>query len=208
MLNSTHDQKFIELWLEVTKPQSWSSIIYLLFWFPLWTIFCFAWILSTFMISIISLVIPPLGYFMCIGSVISLARVELITISFCTNPSRFLHDTVSEIASKKPLQPITKISPQSEFQGYIHFGVKYCYNQYTVDCLRYFLITKPIGMLFNIVMIPFFLVISLPPFALFGLPYTCKRCNMRGKSLCDGARSVLVPQWNAPRPSNQNQGNA
>ncbi|CAI2174200.1 6220_t:CDS:1 [Funneliformis geosporum] len=136
-----------------------------------------------------------------------MARIELITISFCTNPSRFLEDGVKEITNRKPLQAITKISStQTEFQGYIHFGVKYCYNQYTVECLYYFLITKPFGMILNIVLIPFFLVISLPPFTILGLPYTCKRCKQHGFNIVEGARSVLVPQWNSNSP-NQNQGN-
>ena len=72
MVNAQYDQMFIDLWSEVLKPQTWASICYNVFWFPPWTIFCFVWVLTTGMMSVISLVFPPLAYFICVGSVMSM----------------------------------------------------------------------------------------------------------------------------------------
>src|ERR671939_95062 len=69
--NETEYQRFMNLWSETYKPNAWSSIAYFVFWHPLWTLFCLGWVLSTGIISIASLTFPPLGYFICVGTVMS-----------------------------------------------------------------------------------------------------------------------------------------
>ncbi|RGB34278.1 hypothetical protein C1646_668666 [Rhizophagus diaphanus] len=96
-----NNNKFQRFKSEVFKSNAWASIIYFIFWYPPWTILCLIWVLCTGLISVILLLVfLPLGYFVCIGTVMSwrtLARVELIALSFCVNPSYFLIDTIPEI---------------------------------------------------------------------------------------------------------------
>ncbi|POG59664.1 hypothetical protein GLOIN_2v828849 [Rhizophagus irregularis DAOM 181602=DAOM 197198] len=78
-------QRFTNSWQEVYNLNAWASIIYLVFWFPPWTLFCFVWVLCTGSISVVfSLVLPPLGYLFSIATVASwrsLARIENSTLS-------------------------------------------------------------------------------------------------------------------------------
>ena len=72
--NNTNEeiQWFMDLWSEAYKPLAWASMVYFLIWYPPWTLFCFIWVLSTSLISIILLVVfLPFGYFACIGTVMS-----------------------------------------------------------------------------------------------------------------------------------------
>jgi len=70
--NKNKNNKFQRFKSEVFKSEAWASIIYFIFWYPPWTIFCLVWVLSTGLISVILLfVFFPLGYFVCIGTVMS-----------------------------------------------------------------------------------------------------------------------------------------
>jgi hypothetical protein len=125
----------------------------------------------------------------------SLARVELITLSFCVNPSYFLIDTIPEITRKAPLYPITKISPAKTETKFPLFGIEFFYNKYTGDCFYYFVLYKLFTLIVFIKLLPIFLIISLPPFTLFGLPITCKWCMKFGERSVIYSRYILVPGW-------------
>ena len=71
MNNTTKYQRFVALWSEVSKPDAWATIFYFIFWHPLWHSFCFVWVIVTGLASLVSLIFPPLGYFICIGTVMS-----------------------------------------------------------------------------------------------------------------------------------------
>ncbi|CAG8691286.1 13079_t:CDS:2 [Rhizophagus irregularis] len=173
-----NNNKFQQFKSEVFKRNAWASIIYFIFWYPPWTILCLIWVLCTGLISVILLLVfLPLGYFVCIGTVMSwrtLARVELIALSFCVNPSYFLIDTIPEITRKAPLYPITKISPTKTETKFPLLGTEFFYNKYTGQCFYYFVLYKFFTLIAFIKLLPIFLIISLPPFTLFGLPITCK----------------------------------
>ncbi|CAB4418213.1 unnamed protein product [Rhizophagus irregularis] len=165
-------QRFTNSWQEVYNLNAWASIFYLVFWFPPWTLFCFVWVLCTGSISVVfSLVLPPLGYLFSIATVASwrsLARIEVITTSFCTNPKNFIIDTIPEITRRTPLYPITKISLTNPvYPNTIRLGIKFCLNKYTYD--------------------------SLPPFIYFGLPIICTYCSKFGEKLILDSRIILVP---------------
>jgi hypothetical protein len=68
---SVQAQRFVNLWSEIHKPNAWATIFYFLFWNPLWSTFCFAWVVSTGLIGVCSLAFPPLGYLVCIATVMS-----------------------------------------------------------------------------------------------------------------------------------------
>ncbi|GBC52595.2 hypothetical protein GLOIN_2v828849 [Rhizophagus irregularis DAOM 181602=DAOM 197198] len=163
-------QRFTNSWQEVYNLNAWASIIYLVFWFPPWTLFCFVWVLCTGSISVVfSLVLPPLGYLFSIATVASwrsLARIEVITTSFCANPKNFIIDTIPEITRRTPLYPITKISLTNPvYPNTIRLGIKFCLNKYTYD--------------------------SLPPFIYFGLPIICTYCSKFGEKLILDSRIIL-----------------
>ncbi|CAG8636993.1 14529_t:CDS:2 [Funneliformis mosseae] len=152
-------QKFVNLWSETYKPLAWTSIVYFVFWYPPWTLFCLAWVTFTALISLASLIIPPLGYCFCIGSVISwrsLARIELLTVSYCINPKNFIKDSITEIERNGGLfYPITKISPtRTAFPGYIQFGAEFVSHQHTRNCFFYFTFYKTFTLLLFVVLFP------------------------------------------------------
>jgi hypothetical protein len=63
---------FKNLCPELYNPNAWASLFYLVFWFLPWSLFCFVWVACTGSISVVlSLVLPPLGYFFCIATVVS-----------------------------------------------------------------------------------------------------------------------------------------
>ncbi|GBB88366.1 hypothetical protein RclHR1_14930005 [Rhizophagus clarus] len=186
-------------WPEVYNPNAWASIFYLVFWLPPWTLFCFVWIFCTGSISVaFSLAFPPLGYFFFIATVASwrsLARIEIITTSFCTNPKNFIIDTIPEITRKAPLYPITKVSSTNPvYPNSIRLGIGFCLNKYTYDCFSYFALYKLLFLLIFIMILPIFIIISLPPFTLYGLPITCTYCSKFGEKLSLDSRNILVPR--------------
>jgi hypothetical protein len=127
-----------------------------------------------------------------------LARVELITISFCLNPKDSTSKIVTDIKSKAPaIYPITKISPRRmEFPGYLQFGIEFCCNEYTLDCFTYFVLYKLFTLIVFIITFPILLLITLPPFTLFGFPASCKWCRIFGEESVIYSRYFLVPGWN------------
>ncbi|RGB34280.1 hypothetical protein C1646_760760 [Rhizophagus diaphanus] len=169
-------QRFTNSWQEVYKLNAWASIFYLVFWFPPWTLFCFVWVLCTGSISVVfSLVLPPLGYLFSIATVVSwrsLARIEIITTSFCTNPKNFIFDTIPEITRRTPLYPITKISLTNPvYPNTIRLGINFSFI-----------------MIFQI-----FIIMALPPFIYFGLPIICTYCSKFGEKLVLDSRIILIP---------------
>ncbi|GBB88367.1 hypothetical protein RclHR1_14930006 [Rhizophagus clarus] len=194
-----NNDKFHQFKSEVFKRNVWASIIYFICWYPPWTILCLIWVLCTGLVSVILLFIfLPLGYFVCIGTVMSwrsLARVELVTLSFCVNPAYFLIDTIPEITRKASLYPITKISPTKTETKFPLFGTEFFYNKYTGYCFYYFVLYKLFTLIVFIKLLPIFLIISLPPFTLFGLPITCKWCMKFGERSVNYSRYILVPGW-------------
>lgn len=60
-----------KLRLEPLNVQAWAGLFYILIWNPIWTILCFVWVLVTSLLSIVTLIIPPFGCIICIGTVIS-----------------------------------------------------------------------------------------------------------------------------------------
>ena len=64
-------QRYVALWPEICKPDAWASAAYFVIWYLPWTFICMSWVLFTGAISVASLLFPPLGYFICIGTVIS-----------------------------------------------------------------------------------------------------------------------------------------
>ena len=64
-------QCFKDLWSEVFNPNGWATFAYFLLWNPLWSLFCFLWVSSTGFISIGLWLLPPLGYFVSIGTIMS-----------------------------------------------------------------------------------------------------------------------------------------
>jgi len=64
-------QRYFALWSEMCKPNAWASAAYFVIWYFPWTMICILWVLLTGAISVVSLLFPPLGYFICVGTVIS-----------------------------------------------------------------------------------------------------------------------------------------
>ncbi|RIA98044.1 hypothetical protein C1645_813264 [Glomus cerebriforme] len=197
--NNSPTQRFLALWSEVSKSNTWASIAYFLFWDIFWASFCCAWVLGTGIASVTTLAFPPLGYCICILTVMSwrsLARIEIISVSFCTNPSTFISNTIPEISRRASLYPITKISPTNQdYPGCIPFGLEFCYNRYTLDCFYYFAIIKLFTLIAFIICFPVFICISFPPFTLFGFPASCRWCRLFGKVSVNSSRYYLVPGW-------------
>jgi hypothetical protein len=67
--NDNNDNKSLRS--EALNIQAWAGLFYILILNPIWTILCFVWVLVTSLLSIITLIIPPLGIIVCIGTVIS-----------------------------------------------------------------------------------------------------------------------------------------
>jgi hypothetical protein len=64
-------QCFKNLWTEIFNPNGWATFAYFLLWNPLWSLFCLVWVASTGFISIGLWLLPPLGYFVSIRTVMS-----------------------------------------------------------------------------------------------------------------------------------------
>jgi hypothetical protein len=123
-----------------------------------------------------------------------LARIEIITTSFCTNPKNFIFDTIPEITRSAPLYPITKISIANPiYPNKIRLGIDFCLNKYTYDCFSYFVLYKLLFFLIFIIILPIFIFLSLPPFILFGLPIICTYGSKIGEKLMSDSRNILVP---------------
>src|ERR1051325_11322575 len=96
---------FLTLWSEICKPNAWASAAYFFIWYPPWTVFCILWVLQTGAMSAISLLFPPLGYFICVGTVITWRQVLYInyyvSLKFpflCFNYSHLLIDRWQELS--------------------------------------------------------------------------------------------------------------
>ena len=130
-----------------------------------------------------------------------MARFELITASFCTNPRYFSKDTIPEITRIAPLYPIHQVSPtQTEFDytRQLRHGIDYCFNLHSVYCFYYFVVYKIFHVLvWSCLLIPLLLTIMVIPF--IGLPVFCLLTRLLGEFYVDGSRYVLVPGWKSER---------
>ncbi|PKY51205.1 hypothetical protein RhiirA4_546427 [Rhizophagus irregularis] len=210
-----NDNNNKSLRLEALNIQAWAGIFYILIWNPIWTILCFIWVLVTCLLSIITLVFPPLGFIVCIGTVISwrtLARVELLTTTFSSNPKHFHNDTVPQITRRMALPLLTRIS---ETQGgpftapHTNFCQKtkeFCFNEYTLNCAIYFLGRKPLSMIYYFIKYLLLLVFSFFPLTVCILPHMCKSSRITGAAEVYYSRRWLLPGWVKPqRDQNQQQ---
>jgi hypothetical protein len=129
----------------------------------------------------------------------SLARVEIITASFCTNPRNFFKDTIPEITRIAPLYPIREVSPtRTEYPGYIQYGIDYCFNMHTVNCFYYFVVYKIFHVLITAyLLIPILLAIMGIP--MIGLPISCKLSRILGELYVANSRYALVPGWKSEK---------
>ncbi|KAF9972616.1 hypothetical protein BGZ73_004241 [Actinomortierella ambigua] len=68
-------------WSSVSEPRPWFALLFHVIVILPWAIFCQAWVLCVGIISFVSLIIPPIGYFLIIPAVTSwraLARADLV----------------------------------------------------------------------------------------------------------------------------------
>ncbi|RIA85253.1 hypothetical protein C1645_782267 [Glomus cerebriforme] len=190
---------------EVRNPQAWAGLFYVFIWNPIWTTLCFSWVLATSVLSIVMLVIPPLGFMACIGTVISwrtLARVEILTSTFSSNPKNFHKDTIPQITRRMVLPHLTSVS---ETQGgpftaprtnFLRKAKEFCLDEYTLNCFIYFLGRKPLSMIYYLLKFLLLLVFSFFPLTMFVvLPYMCKSSRITGAAEVYYARRWLLPGW-------------
>ncbi|CAG8790690.1 12010_t:CDS:1, partial [Acaulospora morrowiae] len=86
--NNKKPQKCIaRYWSTVFDLNAWSSCLYLLLISPVISSFAFFWVFFTFIGVVISLIFPPVGFFLGIVTVWSwraLGRLEILTVQLCT----------------------------------------------------------------------------------------------------------------------------
>ncbi|KAG9291394.1 hypothetical protein G9A89_003498 [Geosiphon pyriformis] len=174
-----------DFWHSVIDPKAWLSCFYFLFIsFPI-GVAAFCWILSTFIGAVVSLLFPPVGYFLCIATAWSwraLARLELATATMCTlNQPRI-----------ESFPPITKISRTPiEKQTWFTYATGICFDRFTWMSFVYFIFVK-----FAICIATFILVTILVcfafPFMLIFMPIMCVICRKMGEWQFKMAKKILL----------------
>jgi hypothetical protein len=130
-----------------------------------------------------------------------LARVELLTTTFSSNPKYFHNDTIPQITRRMALPPLTRIS---ETQGgpftaphtnFFRKAKDFCLHEYTLNCIVYFLGRKPLSMIYYFIKYLLLLVFSFFPLTICILPHMCKSSRITGAAEVYYSRRWLLPGW-------------
>ncbi|CAG8486872.1 16283_t:CDS:2 [Funneliformis mosseae] len=138
----------------LTQGKNWIALIYLILWDFAYSTFCFSWVLSTFIVGIVSLIIPPLGYFLLLLSIYSwrmLGKLELLILNSISpaRPSNFINPstdhlpprTTPKITQPREPSPYEKPTPTSFLSGYENSCGFFDYlfrlfkDEFTIRCL-------------------------------------------------------------------------
>ncbi|RIB29903.1 hypothetical protein C2G38_2055397 [Gigaspora rosea] len=151
-LKRNYCAEFFSSTLEAAKdPLPWKCLLYFIFISTPFSIFAYAWILSTFFAAVGTSFIPFLGYFfwwLWALSWRSLGRIELLAVRLCYKKPKVY---------KKP--PEVYMDPSCECK----FFPQILKDQYTWECFAYFVFIKWF-------ITPFTLVFALILFAIWFFP--------------------------------------
>ncbi|CAO3563943.1 unnamed protein product [Mortierella alpina] len=95
-------------WAVVGDGQAWMILCYLVFILLPWSVFCYAWTFCFMLVSLVAMIVPPLGYLFTIASVTSwraFARVDLVLSSALVSQEirqRYPHTTAQVYIAAEP----------------------------------------------------------------------------------------------------------
>lgn len=156
-------------WKPVINPDSWKSAFYFLFIAPIIALFAHTWCLVLFIHAIISLIIPPIGFFFCVGTAWSfraLGRLELIAATMCTNKHKPAH----------MYPPVFRTSSYVQNESMLQYGIKICTDKYTWMCFAYFAFINIIYVMFTWGVVLALFVLAFSPLMIVAMPLMCAVC--------------------------------
>ena len=115
-----------------------------------------------------------------------MARVELLTTTFCSNPKHFHNDTIPQITRRMAFPLLTRSSRNQEgpfanhCANFFRYTKTFCFDKYTSNCLIYFLGRKPLSMIYYLIKYTLFLALSCFPLTIWSFPYMCKSIRITG----------------------------
>ncbi|RIA84290.1 hypothetical protein C1645_784379 [Glomus cerebriforme] len=173
-------------WKPVIDPYAWKSLLYFLFIAPVIALFSFVWCLVMFVHAIISLILPPIGFFFCIGTALSfraLGRLELITARMCSHKHKPAH--------LYPPVFRTEVNARTD-KGILQYGIKICLDKYTMMCFVYFVFVNFVCTTIAWVLVFFFFMLAFSPLMIVAMPLMCIICLNFGRAKVKMSEGVLI----------------
>jgi hypothetical protein len=173
-------------WKSVINPVSWSCAFYFLFISPVIALFSSIWCATLFVHAVISLIIPPIGFFLCIGTAWSfraLGRLELITIAaMCARKHK----------PTRMYPPVFRTSPQAQTNGILQYGIKICLDKYTGMCFVYFVFVNFLYSAFAWCLVLALFVLAFSPLMIVAMPLMCSVCLKLGMWKLKMSENILI----------------
>ena len=173
-------------WKHVINPNAWKSLFYFLIIAPVVAFFALLWCTMFFFFAIISLMFPPLGFIICVGTAWSfraLGRLELITATMCTHehkPAHMYHPVFRTINHAKTEK------------GILRYGIAICLDKYTWMCFVYFVFVNFVCTVITWVLVFALFVLAFSPLMIVAMPLMCIICLNFGKAKVKMSEGVLV----------------
>ncbi|CAG8475509.1 11616_t:CDS:2 [Funneliformis caledonium] len=148
---------------------TWGCLIYLTLFSLPFGIFCFIWTITTSIMCFTTLILPPLGYVMCLITAASyrmLGRIELVTQQLCGGQPRLFRNLGYQAyppvfsLENPPTLPTTTTSLES--RGWFNSSFSYMTDAYTWRCLVYFMMIKSFLSVITFIITILAVTISIP----------------------------------------------
>ncbi|GBC08262.1 hypothetical protein RclHR1_00080039 [Rhizophagus clarus] len=173
-------------WGPVMNPDAWKSLLYFLLIAPVIALFSGIWCGTMLVLSIISLIFPPFGFFFCVGTALSfraLGRLELIAATMCTSKHKPSH----------MYPPVFRTASHTQTgEGILRYGIKICFNEYTWMCFVYFVFVNLVCTAVAWILVKFFFVLAFSPLMIVGMPLMCRICIKFGRAKVKMSENILI----------------
>ncbi|RGB37618.1 hypothetical protein C1646_694428 [Rhizophagus diaphanus] len=142
---------------------TWGCLIYLILFSLPFGLFCFIWIIITSIVCFTTLILPPLGYIVCLITAVSyrmLGRIELITQQLCGGQPRLFRELGFQVYP--PVFSLDSTFSPLQSQGCFSSSLSYITDAYTRRCFIYFLMIKFFLSIITFIVTIFAVIFSIP----------------------------------------------
>ncbi|GBC01104.1 hypothetical protein RclHR1_04070006 [Rhizophagus clarus] len=142
---------------------TWGCLIYLTLFSLPFGLFCFTWVIISSIVCFVTLILPPLGYIVCLVTAVSyrmLGRIELITQQLCGGQPRLFHELGFQIYP--PVFSLASTFSPLQSQGCFSSSLSYITDAYTRRCFIYFLMIKSFLSIITFIVTIFAVIFSIP----------------------------------------------